>query len=343
MCLVCYKEQPEVRSSFMEAMLELTQTSKVVEMIQKGDLLKSLRSLREMKPWKAPILLAHLHRLYEKHEEAAVRSFSQFYPTVTPADVAAMAEQSHFLAYLDNLVQSRPEENRLNFLQSLLEPESLRDDWLELALTHDAPKHCDTLTNDGQPRWHSHYFPWGYGRLLSLLICLPADYSSKQKMIEMCRSHGYWTGYLHLCKELQRRTEAFSTICQLDDITLLEEPDGVEPQTMDEWKLLIQLSQEHNNIAANSQQASDVNGSSWPDGPADCEGKISPESLTLMLARTAGPDRALSMLEECGVQLVLSPHSKLVCELLRVTEKRQRAMIQTMLERCDRFLWSQHA
>lgn len=51
---------------------------------------------------------------------------------------------------------------------------------------------------------------------------------------------------------------------------------------------------------------------------------MSLENLTLMLARTAGPDRALAVLEECGVQLVLSPHSKLVCELLRVTEKRQR-------------------
>lgn len=36
----------------------------------------------------------------------------------------------------------------------------------------------------------------------------------------------YWTGYLYLCCELQRRTEAFSTICQLDDISLLEEPEG---------------------------------------------------------------------------------------------------------------------
>uniref|UniRef100_A0A3P9IRT5 Hermansky-Pudlak syndrome 5 protein homolog n=1 Tax=Oryzias latipes TaxID=8090 RepID=A0A3P9IRT5_ORYLA len=340
MCLPCYQEQPDVRSSFMEAMFELTQTSNVVEVIQKEDLLKSLRSLRELQPWKAPPLLAHLHRLYEKHGEAAVRSFSHFYPTITPADVVAMADRSHFLAYLDNLVQSRPEENRLHFLQSLLEPESLREDWLELALTHDAPKHCDTLNLNGQPRWHSHCFPWGYGRLLSLLIRLPADYSSKQKMAEMSRSHGYWTGYLHLCKELQQRSEAFSAICQLDDITLLEEPDGVEPHTMEEWKLLIQLSQQHHDIAANSQQAADVNGSSCT---TDCEGRVSPESLTLMLARTAGPDRALSMLEECGVQLVLSPHSKLVCELLRVTERRQRAMIQTMLERCDRFLWSQHA
>lgn len=254
----------------------------------------------------------------------------------------SMALQSHFLAYLDNLVQSRAEEHRLSFLQSLLEPESLRQDWLELALTHDAPQHCDTMTPDGQPRWHSHCFSWGYGRLLALLIRLPADFSSKQKMAETCRSHGYWTGYLYLCSELQRRTEAFSTICQLDDISLLEESDGVEPQTLDEWKLLIQLSQQCSR-AADSEQVTGVNGSSWSNGSADCGGKISPENLTLMLARTAGPDRALEVLEDCGVQLVLSSHSQLVCELLRVTEKRQRAMIQTMLERCDRFLWSQHA
>lgn len=192
--------------------VDLTQSSKVVEVIQRGDLLRSLRSLRELQAWSAPPLLAHLHRsvhvflsntvstflhhscdepckissllfprLYEKHGEAAVRSFSQFYPTITPADVMTMAQKSHFLAYLDNLVQSRTEGHRyifsfillsetkrqwtllvaefynhfflrLSFLQSLLEPESLRQDWLELALTHDAPQRCDTLTPDGQPR-----------------------------------------------------------------------------------------------------------------------------------------------------------------------------------------------
>uniref|UniRef100_A0A8D3CK66 Hermansky-Pudlak syndrome 5 protein homolog n=1 Tax=Scophthalmus maximus TaxID=52904 RepID=A0A8D3CK66_SCOMX len=344
MCLLCYQEQAEVQSSFTEAMLEISSDKKykVVEVIHRGDLLRSLRSLRELQPWSAPLLLAHLHRLYEKHGEAAVRSFSQFYPTITPADVMTMAQQSHFLAYLDNLVQSRTEEHRLSFLQSLLEPESLRQDWLELALTHDAPQHGDTLTTDGQPRWHSHRFSWGYGRLLSLLIRLPADLSSKQKMAEKCRGHGYWTGYLHLCWELQRRTEAFSTICQLDDISLLEEPGGVEPQTLDEWKLLIRLSQQRSSVV-DSEQVTGVNGSGLSNGSADCGGKISLENLTLMLARKAGPDRALIVLEECGSQLVLSPHSKLVCELLRVTEKRQRAMIQAMLERCDRFLWSQHA
>lgn len=34
----------------------------MVEVIQRGDLLKSLRSLRELQPWRAPPLLAHLHR-----------------------------------------------------------------------------------------------------------------------------------------------------------------------------------------------------------------------------------------------------------------------------------------
>ncbi|KAF3688743.1 Hermansky-Pudlak syndrome 5 protein [Channa argus] len=342
MCLLCYQQHPDVQSSFIEAMLELTKSSKVVEVIQRGDLLRSLRSLRELQPCSAPLLLAHLHRLYEKHGEAAVRLFSQFYPMITPADVMTIARQNHFLAYLDNLVQSQTEEIRLLFLQALLEPESLRQDWLELALTHDAPQHCDTLTPDGQPRWHSHCFRWGYGRLLSLLVRLPADLSSKQKMADSCRSHGYWMGYIYLCRELQRRTEAFSTICQLDDISLLEEPDGVEPQTLDEWKLLIQLSQQCSSVG-DSKQVADVNGSSQSNGSEDFGGKVSPENLTLMLARTAGPDRALDILEECGLQLNLSPHSKFVCELLRVTEKRQRAMIQTMLERCDRFLWSQQA
>ncbi len=197
-----------------------------MEVIQKGDLLKSLRSLRELQPWNAPLLLSHLYRcvyvthvqylyatsiwppehvtfflyrLYDKHGEVAVRAYPQFYPTILPSDVMAMALPSHFLPYLDNLVQSRAEQQRyscvslysvlwclfiiavkvknepfilcdvvflflniskqlflssarLSFLGSLLQPETLRRDWLELALSHDAPQKDDTLTADGQPR-----------------------------------------------------------------------------------------------------------------------------------------------------------------------------------------------
>lgn len=42
--------------------VELTQSSKVVEVFQRGDLQKSLRSLRELQPWSPAHLLAHFHR-----------------------------------------------------------------------------------------------------------------------------------------------------------------------------------------------------------------------------------------------------------------------------------------
>lgn len=303
-----------------------------------------------------------MSRLYERHGEAAVRSFSQFHPTVTLADVMAMAEKSHFLAYLDNLVQSQSEEHRwvatsllqaqkeeeglsascslwlsppsrLTFLQSLLDPETLRQDWLQLALTHDAPQLCDTLTPDGQPRYCTLTGPFAHtsnvhvscqldemeiqismswfffilwvlrlkrftnktqltdwlperhkhtdrrlmfqsatsltvaaggaltaspgataGSWLSSSACLQtcSPNSTWQKLVALMGTwdieymywlfflikiilqqdksglcvHRYWIGYLHLCSELQCRTEAFSTICQLDDISLLEEPGG---------------------------------------------------------------------------------------------------------------------
>uniref|UniRef100_A0AAY4DF54 Hermansky-Pudlak syndrome 5 protein homolog n=1 Tax=Denticeps clupeoides TaxID=299321 RepID=A0AAY4DF54_9TELE len=325
-CGLRYQEHPEVLNIFITGMLEV---------IQKGDMLKSLRSLRELQPWKAPLLLTHLYRLYEKHGELAVRSFPQFYPTVLPSDVMAMAQSSHFLPYLDNLVQSRAEEQKLSFIGSLLQPETLRQDWLELALSHDAPQRSDTLTAEGHPRWHSHFFSWGYSRLISLLIRQPADLDSKQKMLETCKGQGYWTGYLYLCNQLHRRSEAFSAICSLNDMSLLEEPNGTLPQNLDEWRLLIQLSQK---ICSSSTAAS--NGTNHNN---DWSGHICPESLVLRLARVVGPDRAMETLHECGVQLELGPQSTLVCELLKVAEKRQRALIQTMLERCDRFLWSQQA
>uniref|UniRef100_A0A8C2K4Q7 Hermansky-Pudlak syndrome 5 protein homolog n=1 Tax=Cyprinus carpio TaxID=7962 RepID=A0A8C2K4Q7_CYPCA len=315
--------------NILRRVVEFTQASKVVEVIQKGDLLKSLRSLRELQPWNAPLLLSHLYRLYDKHGEVAVRAYPQFYPTILPSDIMAMALPSHFLPYLDNLVQSRAEQQRLSFLGSLLQPETLRQDWLELALSHDAPQKDDTLTADGQPRWHSHFFSWGYGRLLSLLIRLPADLASKQKMLEMCRTHGYWMGYLYLCRELQRRTEAFSAICRLDDMTLLEGDDGIVPQSLDEWVLFLQLSQQiSSSIEAPPTSAlpSSPNGScsdDTNDDSTDWSIRVSPENIILRLVRVFGPDRALTALQERGIQVDLSSRSTLVCDLLRVAEKRQ--------------------
>uniref|UniRef100_A0A9J7ZI91 Hermansky-Pudlak syndrome 5 protein homolog n=1 Tax=Cyprinus carpio carpio TaxID=630221 RepID=A0A9J7ZI91_CYPCA len=308
MCMLRYREHREVMKAYIAGMLEFTQASKVVEVIQKSDLLKSLRSLRELQPWNAPLLLSHLYRLYDKHGEVAVRAYPQFYPTILPSDIMVMALPSHFLPYLDNLVQSRAEQQRLSFLGSLLQPETLRHDWLELALSHDAPQREDTLTPDGHPRSNlrSYSCLWGYGRLLSLLIRLPANLASKQKMLEMCRTHGYWMGYLYLCRELQRRPEAFSAICRLDDMTLLEGDDGVVPQSLDEWVVLLQLSQQ---IGSN--------------GSTDWSIRVSPENIILRVVRVFGPDRALTALQEHGIQVDLSSRSTLVCDLLRMAEKRQ--------------------
>ncbi|KAJ8248884.1 hypothetical protein GJAV_G00228820 [Gymnothorax javanicus] len=337
-CMFRYRDQPEVLEAFISCLL-------VVGVIEKGDLLKSLRTLRELQPWSGPLLLAHLYRLYEKHGELAVRSFTQFYPTILPSDVMAMAQRSHFLAYLDNLVHSRAEEQRLSFLGSLLQPESLRQEWLELALSHDAPQKEDTLTLNGQPRWRSHLFSWGYGRLLSLLIQLPADLASKQKMAETCQTFGYWMGYLSLCCQLLRRSEAFATICKLDDMTLLEGPNGVKPETLEEWKHLLQLSHQQRDSpgSAPGPGPAPANDNGLSNGSCDTCSQVSPENLMLQLALVIGPDRAMEALEDCGIQVELEPRSSLVCELLRMAEKRQRALIQTMLERCDRFLWSQQA
>lgn len=77
--------------------------------------------------------------------------------------------------------------------------------------------------------------------------------------------------------------------------------------------------------------AGDMNGKDINSGPGDLSNdpvdwnsQMSVEKLTLCLARAVGPDQALAALQESGVQLELSPHSTLVCELLRVAEKRQR-------------------
>lgn len=39
-------------------------------------------------------------------------------------------------------------------------------------------------------RPRSHLFTWGYSQLILLLIKLPADFVTKEKMADVCKSHG---------------------------------------------------------------------------------------------------------------------------------------------------------
>lgn len=321
----------------MEGLKELTYSGLEAQAIENGDLVRAVQALHNMEPWDSPLLLAHVSRIYEKFGEAAARALIKFYPSVLPADIVRICKEnpSHFLAYLDNLIKSKPEEQRLSLLQSLVQPESLKLDWLLLAVSHDAPLPTNTVDPDGNPRPRSHLFTWGYGQLISLLIKLPSDFAIKQKMLETCKRFGYWTGYIALCLQLDKRLEALTNIVHLDDMQLIDEKNGLLPETMEEWKYIVHLAQNHH------QHHSAVNGEASSAGQSDWNNCITVENVVLLLAKVIGPDRALTYLQDWGVNEGFSDRYSKICDVMKVAEKRQRALIQSMLERCERFLWFQ--
>ncbi|KAM3920758.1 BLOC-2 complex member HPS5 [Leptodactylus fuscus] len=337
-CIVLnYGDAPGVWSTYMEGLKELTRSGPEAQAIESGDLVKVLQVLSNMEPWDSPLLLAHVSRIYEKFGEAAARALIKFYPSVLPVDVVWICRDNpgHFLAYLDNLVKSKPEEQRSSLLQSLAQSESLKLDWLLLAVSHDAPHPTNTVDPDGNPRPRSHLFTWGYGQLMSLLIKLPSDFSSKEKMLQICKTFGYWPGYIALCLQLERRLEALTNIVFLDDMELIDEKHGLLPNTIEEWKYTVHLAQNHH------QHHSAVNGEASSAGHSDWTNCITVENVGLLLAKVIGPDRALLYLQDWGMTDGLTDRYSRICNVMKVAEKRQRALIQSMLERCERFLWSQ--
>ncbi|XP_045340664.1 Hermansky-Pudlak syndrome 5 protein isoform X3 [Leopardus geoffroyi] len=332
-----YAKSPCVWDTFIEGLKEMASSSPAYIEIKEGDLPTRLKLVNDSVPFDSPLLIAYAARLYETFGESALRSLIRFYPSILPSDVMQLCHHhpAQFLAYLDSLVKSRPEDQRPSFLESLLQPESLRLDWLLLAVTHDAPPSTSTMDDEGNPRPHSHLLSWGYNQLLLHLIKLPADFTTKEKMADICRSHGFWPGYLTLCLELERRREAFTNIVCLNDMSLMEGDNGWIPETVEEWKLLLHLVQNESTKPA-PQKSQNGN---FSDGPSP----INVENVALLLAKAMGPDQAWSLLQECGLTLELSQRFTRTCDILRIAEKRQRALIQSMLEKCDRFLWSQQA
>nr|XP_048711862.1 Hermansky-Pudlak syndrome 5 protein isoform X8 [Caretta caretta] len=321
---------------------ELTHASPVTLAMENGDMLKILKLLNDLGPWDSPLLLAHAQRLYEKFGETAIRPLVKFYPSILPSDIMQLCRHhpAHFLAYLDSLVKSKPEDERSSLLQSLLNPEALRLDWLCLAVSHDAPQRTNTVDSEGNPRPRSHLFTWGYSQLILLLIKLPADFVTKERMADCCKSYGFWPGYLSLCLELDRRIEVFTNIVHLDDMNLLDGEHGSIPETVEEWKFLLHLAQSH---STDLHYHGTQNGNNIGHGSTNWSNCITVENVALLLAKVIGPDRALPVLQECDLTAEFSERFTRICEILRIAEKRQRALIQSMLERCDRFLWSQQA
>ncbi|XP_006892090.1 PREDICTED: Hermansky-Pudlak syndrome 5 protein [Elephantulus edwardii] len=332
-----YTNSSCVWDTFIGGLKEMARSSPTYMAIEEGDLPTRLKLLEDSVPFDSPLLIASAAQLYEKFGESALRSLIRFYPSILPSDVMQLCHKNpaQFLAYLDSLVKSRPEDQRPSFLESLLQPESLRLDWLHLAVSHDAPPITSTMDDEGHPRPHSHLLSWGYNQLILHLVKLPAAFIIKEKMTDICRSGGFWPGYLTLCLELERRREAFANIVHLDDMSLMEGDNGWIPESLEEWKLLLHLVQ-NKNTGPVLQVSPDENLS---DGPSP----ITVENVALLLAKAMGPDRAWSLLQECGLTLDLSERFTRTCDVLRIAEKRQRALIQIMLEKCDRFLWSHQA
>ncbi|XP_038620892.1 Hermansky-Pudlak syndrome 5 protein [Tachyglossus aculeatus] len=330
-----YADNPRVWETYVDGLKELTESGPVCQAIEAGDLPAVMTLLDDLSPWDSPLLLGHAARLYEKFGERALRPLIRFYPSILPADIMCLCrhDPAHFLAYLDHLVKSRPEDQRMAFLESLLQPESLRLDWLVWAVSHEGPHPRSTVDNEGNPRPQSHLCSWGYSHLILLLIKLPADFATKTKMADICKSSGFWPGYLSLCVELDRRREALTIIVHLDDMSLIDGENGVIPEAVEEWKLLLHLAQR------GRAREESPNGSPGPDVPRSIHG----ESVALLLAKAVGPNRAWPLLHECGLAGHLSETFTHHCDILRIAETRQRALIQSMLEKCDRFLWSQQA
>nr|XP_045000923.1 Hermansky-Pudlak syndrome 5 protein isoform X2 [Jaculus jaculus] len=332
-----YPNSPCVWDTFIEGLKEMASSNPIYKELEEGDLPTRLNLLDVSVPADSPLWIAYASRLYEKFGESALRSLIRLYPSILPSDIMQLCHHNpaQFLAYLDSLVKSRPEDQWSSFLEFLLQPESLRLEWLLLAVSHEAPPSTNTVDEEGHPRPHSHLLSWGYSQLILLLIKLPADFTTKEKMTDICRSCGFWPGYLTLCLELERRREAFTNIVYLNDMSLMEGDNGCVPETAEEWKLLLRLAQNKSSRPAPHESLS----GNLSDGPAP----INVENVALLLAKAMGPDGAWSLLQECGLTLELSEKFTRTCDILRIAEKRQRALIQSMLEKCDRFLWSQQA
>ncbi|XP_060119200.1 BLOC-2 complex member HPS5 [Heteronotia binoei] len=340
--IISHSSHPQIWETYIEGLKELTLKSAVTLALENGDMFKTLKLLVDLGPWDAPVLLAHAQRLYEKFGETSLRPLIKFYPSILPSDIKQICKSNpeHFLAFLDSLIKSKAEDERLSFMRSLLYPESLRLDWLCLAVSHDSPNTASTRDAQGYPRPRSHLFTWGYSQLILLLLKLPADIITKEKMAEICKYYGFWPGYLSLCLDLDRRAETLTNIVYLDDMNLLDGEHGAVPETVEEWRFLLNLVKSHHSSVLHSSMQ---NGSAVSNGAPNWSNCVTVENVAVLLAKIIGPDRAVLLLQECGLMTELSEKFAKVCEILRIAEKRQRALIQSMLEKCDRFLWSQQA
>ncbi|NXG15696.1 HPS5 protein, partial [Grallaria varia] len=115
-CIITtYATSPNVWETYIAGLKELSCHSPVASAMEGEDMLKILKVLHDLGPWDdSPLLLVYAQRLYEKFGETALRPLIKFYPSILPSDIKQLCrnDPAHFLAYLDSLVKSKPEDKR---------------------------------------------------------------------------------------------------------------------------------------------------------------------------------------------------------------------------------------
>lgn len=96
---------------------------------------------------------------------------------------------------------------------------------------------------------------------------------------------------------------------------------GAIPENTEEWKfLLCQVKSPHSDVLHPGLQTDGAVSNGTPQW-TNC---VTVENVALLLAKVTGPDRALLLIEDCGLMADLSERFARVCEILRIAEKRQR-------------------
>ncbi|XP_022082544.1 uncharacterized protein LOC110974905 isoform X2 [Acanthaster planci] len=191
--------------------------------------------------------ISHINRLLQQGEtETALDVMVGAFPDLAPWEVMHLTQadtvpRGCFLDYATTLLESVEAMDRDSMLASICSDQEVICHLLSCALSQGAPGTADLFCACGNmPRPGSHMQEWQYGTLADEILSLPA--TCKDRLLNACIQHGFWQGALRLCLDLQQRQRALRVALQLADVKFFsDEAEGVLPQNMDEWILLLNL------------------------------------------------------------------------------------------------------
>ncbi|XP_052269616.1 uncharacterized protein LOC127871025 isoform X2 [Dreissena polymorpha] len=282
------------------------------------------------------LLLGHLSRLFQKQSTSAVDLCVRCHPHVLPLDVLYMcrkydvAMETIFKQYMNWMCQEATSSIKSLVLAGLGRHPQVLIAWLEILLADSVQ---GTRDSDGKPVPMGNKVIWRNEDLLGKVTKTISGKDLTAHVIEIFRKCGYWTGVLRLLKSTNQKQEHFKLIVQLRDIQLLQAhmDQGCVPDSLAEWKELLEiyksLEVKTNRDQSKLEVQSDL---------------MTFEKLAFLLVRYLGPDVAVLLLDEIGVQEgELTNLFYRSCLLSGTVQRHHRLILHSMLEKVDSYLWSQ--